>query len=207
MSSNKIVLSVGADVKNAYIAGMGSRISWKPDYHQYFMKEAGEEHYKLLAHLSSQLPKGTQVVDLGTLYGSSALALASNPDVSVVTYDIHECIPDKYKAMSVLGLPNVKQIIKDGVEAVTDYASFTPLIVLDIDPHDGVQEKRTIEALIKQGYQGVVVCDDINLNDGMKAFWQWVPAEIKKYDVSKYGHWSGTGILVFDPEVVDVTIQ
>ena len=38
----------------------------------------------------------------------------------------------------------------------------------------------------------------------MQDFWEWV--DLKKYDISKYGHWSGTGVIVFDETSYDVSI-
>ncbi len=68
-------------------------------------------------------------------------------------------------------------------------------IVLDIDPHDGIEETRILEALEKNNYKGIVLLDDINLNPGMKNFWK---------DITEYGHWSGTGIVIFDSNRFDI---
>ena len=70
-----------------------------------------------------------------------------------------------------------------------------PFIMLDTF-HDGGFEREFILELLKNNYKGMVLCDDIYLNDEMKSFWEWVP--LQKIDVSKYGHWSGTGIILFD---------
>jgi hypothetical protein len=60
------------------------------------------------------------------------------------------------------------------------------------------------QVLMSSGYKGVVLADDIRLNDKMRAFWQWVP--LKKFDVTHYGHHSGTGVIVFDAAVCDVAV-
>lgn len=193
-------------VQGVDLSGLADKLGWNSGYKHFFGLGAGQEHYKLLASLSEQCSPHSLVVDLGTLYGSSALALASNPLVNVHTYDIVRCIPEEHAASSSLSLPNVTQIIKDGIEGVADFASKTDLIVLDIDPHDGLQERCAVNALLAQGYRGIVVCDDIHLNDAMKGFWEWVPASIRKLDVTPVGHWSGTGILVFDAASVDVKV-
>ena len=54
-------------------------------------------------------------------------------------------------------------------------------------------------------YAGMVLCDDIHISQDMKNFWNDVP--LKKIDVTKYGHVTGTGIIVFDPTVVDVIVS
>jgi hypothetical protein len=38
--------------------------------------------------------------------------------------------------------------------------------------------------------------DDINLNNPMKEFWNVITED--KYDISEYGHWSGTGLVIFE---------
>ena len=58
-------------------------IDWNVRFKQYFLKNAGEEMYKLLAYLSSKVHKNN-IIDIGTLNGYSALALASNEDKNVI---------------------------------------------------------------------------------------------------------------------------
>jgi hypothetical protein len=80
------------------------------------------------------------------------------------------------------------------------------MIILDVDPHDGFQEKDFLQKLIERNYQGIVVVDDIHLNIEMKQFWDNIPLNIKKVDVTHLGHHSGTGIIVFDPQNIDVSL-
>lgn len=167
-----------------------SELEFQKEYQGYFDEPAGREHYRLLEKLSSEA-SGT-IIDVGTLYGSSALALAANPDVRVITYDIKNHIPVNAGIRSV---PNIEFRIRDGVLAVPDFVSETQLIVLDIDPHDGIQEAAFFEALEQHGYKGIVVCDDIHLNPAMEAWWSGIKQP--KEDVTPQGHWSGTGIVSF----------
>src|ERR1700677_3941123 len=51
------------------------------------------EHYRLLAALSMSLPPGSIVLDIGTQNGNSAIALATNPEVFVVTCDPSDYVP------------------------------------------------------------------------------------------------------------------
>ena len=133
------------------------------------------------------------MVDVGTLFGSSALALSHNPDVRVVSYDIKNHIPPHAKIRDV---SNLAFRIKDGVKPVPEFVRDTRVICLDIDPHDGVQEKAFFDALVEHGYRGMVVCDDIHLNPAMEGWWNSV--EQRKEDRTADGHWSGTGIVYFD---------
>lgn len=162
------------------------------EYQRYFVEGEGVEHYRLLERLSSELEDGEIIVDVGTLYGLSALALASNPKVEVWTYDIQSFIPNE---AAIKTKPNISFRIKDGIEAIPDFVHKTKLIMLDVDPHDGEQERRFIQQLVKHSYVGRVVCDDIHLNDAMKAFWESVT---QRKEVRSDGHFSGTGIIYFE---------
>ena len=169
----------------------------------YFTLPAGQEHYKLLAYLSGQLPPGSLVADLGTLQAASAVALASNPDVRVRSYDLAL----QPQVVTQCKLPNVEFTEADCVNCVADFAD-AALIMLDVDPHDGKQEAKLMAALVAEMYRGVMICDDINLNPAMKEFWQSISRLklIKKTDATAYGHWSGTGLVVFDPKTIDVEV-
>ena len=173
------------------------------DHSYYFTLDKGE-HYKLISHLSKQCPDGSTVIDIGTFLGYSALSLAINPNVSVVTYDIEEMIVQKEGMKSMLDVPNITYRIKNCLDDVPSLLP-APLIILDVDPHDGVQEIDIIQALINHNYKGVVICDDIKLNDGMKRFWEWVP--LKKVDITAFGHLTGTGAIVFDPAIHDLVVE
>lgn len=158
---------------------------------EYFDRPAGEEHYRLLAHISNQLPNGSIVADIGTSMGLSALALSINEKIKVISYDILDT--SKYTS-KMATRPNIEFIIKDALTDI-DKIKSSSVILLDIDPHDGIQEKAFIAKLEEAGYKGLVFCDDINLNDGMKSWWAGIKQE--KADVTAYGHWSGTGVIFF----------
>jgi hypothetical protein len=166
-------------------------LAFQSEYQGYYDEPAGKEHYRMLEELSSKAVG--MVVDVGTLYGSSALALAHNPSVQVVSYDIKNHIPD---GAVIRKVPNITFKIRDGIKAVPEFVHTTSLIVLDIDPHDGVQETEFFKALVENGYKGTVVCDDIHLNPAMEAWWAGI--EQRKEDKTAEGHWSGTGVVYFE---------
>ena len=144
-------------------------------YVDYFWLAPGEEHYKLLAYLSTCYHK-TTIIDLGTDKGCSAMALSYNLSNRVISYDI-------VQRVSPINLPNIEFRVKDApVEDRKELLS-SPLILLDT-AHDGIFEQRVYNALVEDGYQGLLLLDDICLNPVMQSFWP-------------VGHWSGTGLVRF----------
>jgi len=143
------------------------------------------EHYNLLTTLSN-LYNNVRLYDIGTYKGTSAIALSSNPKNFVVSYDIVYCNEVKQPENVEFRIGNF----------YTDREMLnSPLIMFDIDPHNGRDERNFVDNLIRMGYKGTVVFDDIHLNDGMKQFWNSITQE--KHDYTHLGHWSGTGIVIF----------
>ena len=70
----------------------------------------------------------------------------------------------------------------------------TRFIFLDVD-HDGLYEDKFYSFLNSIEWKGILVLDDIHLNEPMKNFWNGISQE--KYDLTQIGHWSGTGLVVF----------
>jgi hypothetical protein len=172
----------------------------------YLLEPAGKEHHQLAASLSRQLPKGSVICDVHTFKGTTATAFASNPDVTVHTYDVVDNVKDQ--PTSVRDLPNVVPHVGDVASAFTAAGlKDVKLVMIDVDPHDGVQEKAMIQAMLSAGYKGALLLDDIILNKEMKALWDWIPEELVKFDVTAFGHFTGTGIVLFDTSVVSVAFD
>jgi hypothetical protein len=167
-------------------------------FFQFFNNKAGDEHYRLLSNFSWQFPPNTVLADIGTSGGFSALALAHNPNVKVITYNIEDGIGKQ--VCSMYDKKNIEPRFKNCIEDIDELVK-CPFILLDT-AHEGGFERELITALMCSNYKGVVMCDDIYLNRAMIDFWNWVP--LKKMDVSEYGHWSGTGIILFDPASVNI---
>ena len=146
------------------------------------------EHYRLLVYIS-KIFNGEIIIDAGTCQGHSCLSLAQNPNNKIITYDImrnpHLCDIDN--------LPNVTRKILDINNETDEIIKSAKLILLDIDPHDGVQETRFYSRLKEINYKGYVIIDDFKLNPPMIDFWNSVTHD--KYDLSDLAHWSGTGII------------
>lgn len=172
-------------------------VLWKDSVHSYdadaLFYGAGNQHYQLLAAISSSLPEGSRVLEIGTRIGMSALAIMhGNRQISLTTCDLEDNIPEgkSVKAFS----DDIKFLVKDGFELLESDPPWD-VIFIDVDPHDGVQERRMINRLIELNFQGILLLDDIHLNSDMNALWDWIP--VKKIDLTNIGHNSGTGAVLF----------
>lgn len=155
-------------------------------YRGYYIQDAGSEHYKLLAFLSTFF-EDCQLYDIGTHIGGSSIALAYNPKNFVVSYDI-----ENYRQLNNPP-PNIMYEIGDFRldKEVLD----SPLIFIDTN-HNGADEKEFHEFFLQNNYRGVVLWDDIHLNPEMKDFWNSV--QTPKLDLTGVGHGTGTGIIFYD---------
>jgi hypothetical protein len=138
----------------------------------------------LLVYIS-QLYKGVTLLDIGSYQGSSAIALSFNKKNKVLSYDlVHQ--PE----IQEIKIPNIKfikgDVLKDEITA--------PFIILDTY-HDGTFEQKFVDYLEKINYKGLVMFDDIYLNNEMTNFWDGLKNE--KYDLTEIGHHTGTGIAIF----------
>jgi hypothetical protein len=152
-----------------------------PDYCFY-----GGEPYKNYMELSIHNDKQT-IIDIGTYRGHSAFAWASNRRNNVHTFDIADYVE--------IELPdNVTVHHKGGLEIPKALIKSANIILLDVDPHDGIKEPEIFKHIVKSGFKGLLICDDICLNEEMKDFWDSI--EHKKEIV--YWHHSGTGLVYFN---------
>ena len=156
-------------------------------YTKFFWMDAGEEHYKLLAYLSTCYHNAT-IVDLGTDKGCSALALSYNHSNRVISYDIED------RKVCPIDVPNIEFRIGNALED-RELILSAPLILLDT-VHDGVFEQQIYSLLVGGEYGGLLVLDDIYLNQAMQGFWDRI--QFEKIDLTPLGHWSGTGLVRFE---------
>lgn len=146
--------------------------------------EPGREPYKLLAWLSMSVNKSI-IFDVGTLGGASAKALAYNKTNRIISYDITDTRPAK---------------VENAVYKIGDFRKDplilkSPLISIDVAPHDGIQELEFHKFFLENNYKGVVVWDDIIAFPGMRPFWNDITQT--KYDLTPIGHHSGTGLVIY----------
>lgn len=178
-------------------------LMYTPEFRQNMLQGPGREHYYLLAEVSLQLDAGAAISDVGTCQGASALALSLNENVSVVTYDIVSCIPASSNVKTPLDRPNIKQKIMPGQDDIATIAK-SDVVLLDISPHSGPDETTFVNQLIEHKFRGLLLCDDIFLSPDMKQFWNNIPQNLHKIDLTAVGHYSGSGCVIFDKSFIDL---
>ena len=146
----------------------------------WFNLEAGQEHYRLLAYIST-LFNNSILLDIGTYKGDSARAL-SYGDNNVISFDLAD------DDLSFNGVDFRIGNILDHPDLIL----YSPFILLDTF-HNGDFEQEFMDKLIEIDYHGLIMFDDIYLNDPMGEFWRGVIHE--KYDITHIGHHTGTGIV------------
>lgn len=172
-----------------------------------YINEPGIEHYKLLAYLSNQINNGI-IIDIGTHTGFSALALSNNKNNKVYTFDLIDKITENDKKLfwynnnvhfstdNLLDNPE-NSIWKDTILN-------SSIIFLDIDPHEGSEEYNFYLWLKEKNYNGLLILDDIYYFKEMRDnIWHKIPTS-EKYDLTQFGHWSGTGLVVFNNQKIEL---
>jgi len=150
------------------------------------------EHYKLLYKLSSYF-NNTIIFDIGTHRGMSALATAQSNN-KIVSYDILDI---REKNINFENYSNIEFKIENGLENCSNMIN-SSMIVLDIDPK-GVYELNFIHNLYSQNYKGILVIDNI-YDEQLKKIWNIIP--YPKFDISIYGHFNGTGLVVYNEDII-----
>ena len=201
-STEDIMVKLNRDIQtevdfDGYFRSIGS-----PKLPNEFYGKPGYQHYRLLAYLST-LCNNTTILDVGTQFGDSAFALSYNTTNVVHSLDIE----NMEKGAGTLRRDNIRfhydNLFGSTPEADAARERWTPLILssplifLDVDPHNGTMEWEFFQFLCRIGYRGVMVCDDILHFEAMRIeFWDRIQ-EVAKYNFTSVGHWSGCGILDF----------
>lgn len=172
----------------------------KPDYEVYEFNKIGGgiekgTHNKMLHYLSNQVFKNEILLDLGTCAGWSAFALALSKKNKIISYDIATTYKPWWDFIKFrLGYNNIEFRVQDCNTIEPELLLSSPFILLDIDPHDGYQEKRFFKLLRDINYDGLVMLDD----SGMKKMKHFIDSIIEPtYDATHYGHGTGTMFVDF----------
>ena len=168
----------------------------------YYDLKSGVQEYRLYSYLSTFF-NNTTILDIGTLNGRSAIALSHNDTNKVISYDIINNIKtNNHKIYSKINITfNIKNILNDLTE---ELIKDVKIIMIDID-HYEIIEKQIISKLNKLNFSGIIILDDITnhpdpyVNECMNKLWDNL--EYTKYDVTKYGHFSGTGIIIINDDI------
>jgi hypothetical protein len=166
-----------------------------------FLKNEGDEHYKLLAFLST-LFKGRDIIDIGTYKGASALAPSYTPENTVYSFD-------SIRSFRLPSAHNIQYVLRDLwdplVRSVHEERLLgSAFIFLDIAPHAGSQEFEFYQWLKAKKYKGFIIFDDIFHFQGMwDTLWTKIPNN-EKLDLTHLGHWSGTGLIHFASSELDM---
>ena len=157
------------------------------EHRNYFFDVNFKEHYRLIGYLST-LFSHSDIFDIGSNLGYSALALSYNASNRVVSYDLFD-----YRQLNQADkLVSIEYRIGDVL--MDQRLTNSPLIMLDTN-HDGFFENKVYAFLKQNNYQGLLFLDDIHLNQAMEEFWDSITEA--KEDITDLGHWSGSGIVEF----------
>ena len=164
----------------------------------YYDLSCGKQEYRLYSYLTTFF-NNSIILDIGTWDGRSAVSLSHNETNKVISYNIVDEINN----------PQHKIYTKNNIEfricnimddLVLDIVSKCKIVMIDID-HFEVIERKIIERLDELGFSGIILLDDIHHpwtkeNEAMQLLWNSLP--YTKYDITEYGHFSGTGLILMN---------
>lgn len=167
---------------------------------EWLYAKPGIEHYQLLAYLSTMF-EGRTIFDIGTHHGDSAHALAYNANNSVLSFDVVDRVPAHRHARQNITYQQADLFDLAVRETWREELLGSVLIFLDIDPHEGSREHELVEWLRTNRYGGIIVLDDIWYFKSMRDLLWYRIEGAHKLDVTRVGHWSGTGIVSFAEKI------
>jgi predicted O-methyltransferase YrrM len=201
MSPQQITLSIDI-VNKTDLTELFQYIDTFEQNKQYFNLDAGKEHYKLLAFFAKNIKTEKPLIDIGTYYGFSAAALSTDTNKKVISYDIYDWIPDD--KITVKNRKNIELRCGDCLDEI-EILLDSDFICIDVSPHDSIQEAEMFSLLKKYKYKGLLFLDNIRVNNEMEAWWNNI--SLPKLDLTKYGHFSGSGIVIFDSSRFEILLE
>lgn len=168
----------------------------------YYEEKSGIQEYRLYSYLSTFF-NNTTILDIGTFDGRSAVALSHNENNKIISYDIYNHINNNYhKIYTKKNISfNIKNVLDDLNEEMIKNVK---IVMIDIDHYETI-ETLIINKLKQLNFSGLIILDDITnhpdpvMNFCMNKLWNNITDT--KYDFTKYGHWSGTGIIVMNDDI------
>lgn len=181
----EVILNINNEILDGLDMTLSNYIN-SDEYRKYFNDFSSKEHYRLLTYLSKVF-NDCNILDVGTFYGASALALSFNESNKVYSFNLHN-------ELKLNKIPQNIEFITDNIIS-GKYDSMilsSKLILLDTF-HDGVFEQLFLDYLINLKYNGILILDDIYLNKYMEIFWEKI--SLDKIDITHLGHSTGTGVV------------
>jgi len=165
-----------------------------------FYSTPGKEHYKLLSYFSN-LFNNSNIIDIRTHLGHSALSLSYNKTNTIYSFDIVDKVRPNIKNIENIKFMNDDLFDKETFNKWSELILSCPFIFLDVDPHNGFMENSFIGFLKEINYDGFIICDDVWYFKEMRDnFWYKIEDQYR-YDLTDIGHWSGTGIITFNKDI------
>lgn len=167
----------------------------------YYDLESGKQEYRLYSYLSSLFDNIT-ILDIGTYNGRSAVSLSHNENNKVISYNINDDIKDLHH--KIYTKSNIEFLIKNVLDDLNEeFLKNVKIVLIDID-HFYTIEKQIIDKLKEFNYDGLILLDDI-IHPSPREFGAmqklWNEIEDEKYNITKYGHWSGTGLVNLSKDI------
>jgi len=201
-------------------------------YEKHVMAPPGREHYTLLEYFiytygpveakpcfNSEHKR--HVVDIGTRYVASALALGASHGTVVRTFDLPK---SRERVEAFRGKSEAEwkaNVLASGVHiqfenanlvdvSDEDFKSHTATWFISMDthhlPYTVPFEREFFQRLSESGYKGLLFLDDIHLNDEMKKWWTELLNNASEmgyrcFDLTAIGHSTGSGLVDFSSKV------
>jgi hypothetical protein len=165
-----------------------------------FYEKPGKEHYQLLSYFST-LFNNSNIIDIRTHIGYSALALSYNKSNTVYSFDIMDRVDENIKNTENIKFCSDNLFERETADKWKEIILSCPFIFLDVHPHNGTMELELLNYIKEIGYSGFIICDDIWFFKEMRDnFWYKIEDKYR-YDLTDIGHWSGTGIITFNEDI------
>lgn len=191
----------------------------REDHEPYMVDDPGKEHYALWHWLTTTYGDDRHVLDIGTRFVTSALALGAS-GTKVKTVDIPQSTERGFAFRGGTEADWQKRVKEHGVdiefknlvlteipdEEFRALLGETWMVVLDTyhKPYTYPFEIEFLKRVVdmRPKFEGIMLLDDINLDDEMRRWWTEVQTNAATMgyiatDITSIGHLSGTGLLDF----------
>ncbi|MDP2829678.1 MAG: hypothetical protein Q8O37_13865 [Sulfuricellaceae bacterium] len=201
-----LVLGAANDAREIDLVDVSARIRQGPKWPNIWPGE----HYKLLAALVKRM-RPNLVVEIGTFLGVSSLVMKKYipRDGRVVTFDVipWQSFEDTCFQQSDFDDPGLVQVLGDLAqpnvfEAHRELMASADIIFLD-GPKNRSFERAFLQQLMNVNFYkaSLLVIDDIRLWNMLDL---WREIELPKLDVTSFGHYSGTGLVLLAPHQASI---